>query len=87
MLTLSELSIPFVKTGGSFIAMKGDFTEEIDNARYAIDFLGGSIQNIIRFSLPITGDIRQLVVIKKEKDSPNGYPRKYDHIIKKPLIK
>ena len=82
---LSELCIPFVKNNGLFIAMKGNFDEELKDAEYAIEFLGGSIKAKISFELPILGDKRALIVISKEKESPDGYPRTYDKIMKKPL--
>lgn len=87
MVTLSELCIPFVKRGGYFIAMKGDFKDEIDSSLYAIETLGGRKPNIITFNLPEVNDVRNLVVVQKERDTPKGYPRKYDQILKKPLIK
>lgn len=85
MQILSELCIPFVKINGCFIAMKGDFKEEIESSKFAINYLGGNLTNIVEFNLPISSDLRNLVIVYKEKDSPKGYPRKYDHIIKRPL--
>ena len=82
---LSELCIPFVKNSGYFISMKGDSALEIEEAKGAIRFLGGNIENIQTFFLQNGEDIRNLVVIKKEKDTPNGYPRIYDKIVKKPI--
>ena len=42
MRVLSEYCLPFVKTGGCFIAYKGpDCQSEIDDARRAIQILGG----------------------------------------------
>ena len=87
MVTLSELCIPFVKLGGYFIAMKGDFKDEIDSSLYAIETLGGRKPNIITFNLPEVNDVRNLVVVQKERDTPKRYPRKYDQILKRPLIK
>ena len=82
---LSELCIPFVKNSGYFISMKGDSALEIEEAKGAIRFLGGNIENIQTFFLQNGEDIRNLVVIKKEKDTPSGYPRIYDKIVKKPI--
>ena len=86
MIILTELCIPFVKKDGYFIAMKGTIDNELDNALYAINFLGGKIDEVIKFNLPIINDNRALIKIKKINDSPLGYPRLYDKIIKKPLI-
>lgn len=82
---LSELCIPFVKLKGHFIAMKGDSLEEIEKSIVAIKFLGGVINKKCEFSLKDNKDLRILVVIEKIKESPQGYPRVYDKIIKKPL--
>ncbi len=39
---LSELCLPLVKVGGTFIAMKGAAAnEEIENGKYALEVLGG----------------------------------------------
>jgi 16S rRNA (guanine527-N7)-methyltransferase len=83
---LSEITIPFVKKSGYFVAMKGSSSQEVNDAMYAINFLGGKIEEVIGFNLPITGDCRTLVKIKKIKDTPSEYPRAYDKIVKKPLI-
>lgn len=82
---LSELCIPFVKINGYFIAMKGKIDEELNEGINAIKFLGGNIIQKQEFNLYNNEDERMLIVIKKEKDSPEGYPRIYDKIIKKPL--
>lgn len=87
MSILSELTIPFCKVGGTFIAMKGKSTEEIDNANYAIEFLGGKISEEEEFSLPKDAGERTLVKVEKVSDTPNGYPRVYDKIRKSPIAK
>ena len=43
--------------------------------------------DIITFNLPEVNDVRNLVVVQKERDTPKRYPRKYDQILKRPLIK
>ncbi|MDO4376085.1 MAG: 16S rRNA (guanine(527)-N(7))-methyltransferase RsmG [bacterium] len=87
MSILSELAIPFCKVGGAFIAMKGKSSEEIDNANYAIEFLGGKISEAEEFSLPKDAGERTLVKVEKVSDTPNGYPRVYDKIRKSPIAK
>lgn len=87
MSILSELAIPFCKMGGAFIAMKGKSTDEIDNANYAIDFLGGKISDKKEFSLPNNAGGRTLIKVQKACDTPNGYPRVYDKIRKSPIAK
>ena len=87
MSILSELAIPFCKVGGYFIAMKGKNTEEIDNALYAIELLGGKISEKEEFSLLNDAGERTLVKVEKVSDTPNGYPRVYDKIHKYPIAK
>lgn len=87
LIVLSELSIPFCKVSGYFIAMKGDSSEELKVADYAIKFLGGNVNKVISFSLPLENSIRTLIKIQKEKLTPDAYPRSYDKILKKPLKK
>ena len=62
---LSELCLPFVRVGGTFLAMKGKKgEEELQEASSAIKKLGGEIEDIIRYNLPC-GDKRNLVIIRK----------------------
>ncbi len=83
--TLSELSIPFVKIGGCFIAMKADAKEEIKNAQIAIKTLGGVIKENVVFELPYENAARSLIKIEKKYKTSVKYPRKFSEIKKKPL--
>lgn len=85
MNTLAELCLPLVKKDYYFIALKGSNKEEIIDAQNAISILGGKIEKNIEFNLPIENSGRNIVVIKKIKNTPNVYPRRYEKIIKKPL--
>lgn len=83
---LAELSIPFVKVGGFFIAMKSvDTQEEIDKARRGIGQLGGHIEEIRDYTIPGTDITHRLVFIRKVKPTPAAYPRKFHRISSKPL--
>ncbi len=73
---LSELCLPLVKENGYFIAMKGNIDEELAEARAMIGTLGGKIENIHEFNLPIEESHRTLIKIKKEKKTDKMYPRK-----------
>ncbi len=81
---LSELTLPFVKTGGLLLAMKAsDSDEEISEAANAIQTLGGApaeIQN-----LTVAGIPRKVVLVRKAAATPAGYPRRFARIQKKPL--
>ncbi len=85
MTVLSELCLPLTKLNGYFIAMKGSNTEEIEESKYAIKVLGGNLEEIINFNLPIEESGRNIVKIKKIKNTPQEYPRRYDKMVKKPL--
>lgn len=78
---LAELSLPLVKTGGCFIAMKGiDSDAELEAARHAITVLGGEIENIVNYTIPKTDITHRLVIIRKKKHTPKQYPRPFRKI-------
>lgn len=87
MTTLTELCMPLVKLNGYFIAMKGSNEEEVKESLDAIEILGGLIEENIKFNLPIEESGRQIVKIKKIKNTPKEYPRRYEKIVKTPLKK
>ncbi|EIJ80152.1 16S rRNA methyltransferase GidB [Bacillus methanolicus PB1] len=77
MSVLSELCLPLVKLSGTFIAMKGaSANEELEAAKKAISVLGGSLQSVHSFRLPLEESERNILIIKKEKQTPKKYPRK-----------
>ena len=80
---LCEYCLPFVKTGGVFIAYKGDAEEEIKEAENAVKELGGKIESIE--VLDLEGAKRTFVVIRKISETPIKYPRANGRIRKKPL--
>ena len=82
---LTELCIPYVKLGGYFVALKGNDTFEIDEASNAIKELGGKIEKVISFDLPDEAGQRNIVLIKKIKETPKKYPRMFKTIKEKPL--
>ena len=77
MSVLSELCLPLVKKGGSFVAMKAsNVNEELSNAKKAIGTLGGQTDKMYSFLLPEEESERNIVKINKVKETPNKYPRK-----------
>ena len=84
---LTELCMPFVRENGYFIAMKGQAETEIKDSMYAIKELGGEIENINKFYLPIENSERNIIKIKKIHKTDSKYPRRYDKITKNPLKK
>ena len=85
MSTLVELCIPFVKVGGLFVCMKGTNTDEIDDAKNAIKLLGGEIEKIDNFVLPDTDMERNIIIIRKVKNTPGEFPRKAGVPAKNPI--
>lgn len=83
MPVLSEYCVPFVRVGGSFIALKS-VNEDIESAEGAVAKLGGKIELIKDYNIP-NGDKRRLVVVKKISQTPTKYPRNSANIAKKPL--
>lgn len=85
MRVLSEYCVPYVKVGGSFIAMKGaSATIEANEALRAIATLGGEISSIDCFSLDQAGD-RGIINVKKISQTSTKYPRNSGKISKQPL--
>lgn len=83
---LVEYLLPLVKVGGKCICMKGsEVEEEIAEAKFAIKELGGKIESVNEFCLPGTDIKRNIIVIKKERNTPNKYPRKSGTPSKQPL--
>ena len=82
---LVELSIPYVKLNGSFIAMKSDYTDELKQSLKGINILGGKYIKTININLPNNEGIRNFIIINKEQVTNQKYPRNYNQILKKPL--
>ena len=84
--TLSEYLLPFAKKDGKCICMKGsDIEEELENGKNAIKVLGGKIDNIDEFLLPDSEMKRNIIIIRKEKETSNQYPRKAGTPAKEPI--
>ena len=84
--TLSEYLIPLVKINGRVISMKASETEEeINQAKKAIQILGGEIEKVDKFNLPQSDIGRTIILIKKQKQTPNKYPRKAGTPSKEPI--
>lgn len=83
---LLELSLPFVKVGGHFIAMKGPRTaEELAETDRALLSLGGEIEEVVEYKIPETDVSHTLIIIKKVRETPDKFPRKFAMIKKAPL--
>lgn len=93
---LCELTIPFIRVGGSLVAMKAkNAKEEFDAAKNAISKLAGdeSLKNTVLFNSDLVGVVngenicegRVIVVTKKMSHTQSKYPRKFSQIKKLPL--
>ena len=83
---LLEYCLPFVKTGGIFIAMKGSSTEEVESSQKALEILGGKIEEKKEMTLPFSDIKRNIIIVKKYRQTPTKYPRKAGKPLKEPLI-
>lgn len=88
LTTLSEYCLPFVNKGGYFVSYKSEkLDEEIKEAEFAINLLGGKKCKQINFTLPETDNIRNFAIIQKIKNTPKKYPRSGAKPSKEPLHK
>ena len=84
---LCELTLPLVKVGGRFLAMKAvDSDDEIRAAKSAVAQLGGKVEDIRDYTIPGTDITHRVVVIGKVKPTPDAFPRAFAKIKKAPLI-
>lgn len=85
MNVLSEYCLPYVKVGGSFVALKGPSgNEEAVNAKKAIQILGGGKVSVFSEQHEMIGD-RAIVTVKKATPTLQKYPRISAKISKQPL--
>lgn len=84
--TILEYMMPFIKIGGCAICMKGpNFEEELDNAKKAINILGGKFEK--KETIKIDNEIdRNIIIIKKIKETPKKYPRNAGKPLKEPIV-
>ncbi len=82
---LLELSIPYVKVNGNFIAMKANASEELKEATNTHEKLGAKLSSIHEFELIKENSKRTIIVYDKISKTDTKYPRKYDIIIKKTI--
>lgn len=81
---LLEYCLPLVRTGGVFLAYKGNADEEIEESANALKILGGKIKEVKKYTL-LGGENRQIVVVEKTSPTPRAYPRGMGKERKQPL--
>jgi 16S rRNA (guanine527-N7)-methyltransferase len=81
-----ELGLPMTKINGYFIAYKSSqYIEEVNQSSQALKILGGEIIKIVDIKLSKSYGDRTHIVVKKNKETPKGYPRAFAQIKKKLL--
>lgn len=81
---LLELTAPYVKVGGTVLAMKGTAAqEELEEAKTAIKKLGLKLRTVKEF--PVDGTAHTVIVLDKVSPTPPQYPRRYAKIKASPL--
>jgi 16S rRNA (guanine527-N7)-methyltransferase len=83
---LVEYTLPLVKVGGRVILQKGqDPSSEIKEAAHALQILGGRVSDVRPAPIPGLEATRHLVIIEKNRPTPEAYPRRPGLPAKKPL--
>lgn len=84
---LAEYLLPFVRVGGHMMALKGpSLDEELAEAAYAIEVLGGRAVRTEALPIPDRDWSHRVAYIEKTAPTPDKYPRKPGMPEKKPLI-
>ena len=83
---LLEYLMPYVKLNGICICMKGPKAqEELERSKKAINILGGKLEKVEKITIDEEME-RNLIIIRKIKDTPNKYPRKAGVPTKNPIV-
>ena len=77
MPVLLEYTLPFVRTGGTALALKGRaYAEEAEEGKRAAQILGGGAIHARPVHLPGLDDVRAILSVTKERPTPKAYPRR-----------
>jgi 16S rRNA (guanine527-N7)-methyltransferase len=83
---LVELTLPFCRVGGRFVAQKkSEIEEETSRADKAINAMGGKLAQIKKIELDEFTDARCLIIIDKMHPTPDKYPRRNGVPARRPL--
>ena len=70
---LSELCLPLAKKNGVFAALKAAAAdEELKAGQKAIKVLGGELEQVHSFTLPVEESERNIMIIRKTKSTPKN---------------
>lgn len=85
--TVLELALPLLRVGGVLLALKGALgADELAAGAQAAAELQAEMTAVDRYSLPLLGDARSLVVVTKTGATPERYPRREGIPAKSPLF-
>ena len=83
---LLEYLMPYVKLNGICICMKGPKAQkELERSKKAINILGGKLEKVEKITIDEEME-RNLIIIRKIKDTSNKYPRKAGVPTKNPIV-
>jgi 16S rRNA (guanine527-N7)-methyltransferase len=86
LAVLVEYALPLVRRGGVLAALKGSRAgEEIEEARGAIDALGGVVRGLLAVPMPPGSTEQQIVLVTRERVLDARYPRRPGVPGKRPL--
>ena len=84
---LLEYTLPFVRVGGTLLALKGRaYAEEQTEARRAAEVLGGGRITARPVHLPGLDDVRAILTVTKERQTPVAYPRGGGAPTRRPIL-
>jgi 16S rRNA (guanine527-N7)-methyltransferase len=83
---LLEYLLPLCRRGGHVLAQKGESAaQEVAAAARALHLLGGVVHSLQPVQLPGQAQAHYLVVVAKQADTPDRYPRRVGIPAKRPL--
>ena len=84
---LCELCLPYVKSGGFFLAMKSvESSPEVAEGQGAVKRLGGMVLESWDYPVPGAGLTHRLIPVEKRSPTPGDLPRSWGKIKKAPLV-
>ena len=84
---LIEYTLSFVRVGGTLLALKGRaYAEEQTEARRAAEVLGGGRITAQPVHLPGLDDVRAILMVTKERQTPAAYPRGGGAPTRRPIL-
>ncbi|MBI4651089.1 16S rRNA (guanine(527)-N(7))-methyltransferase RsmG [Candidatus Desantisbacteria bacterium] len=79
--TLIELCIPFLKTNGIGVFLKGNnISQEMEDANSVLQALSAKIENISPYTLPYSKQQGHIIIVKKYQPTSLVFPRKVSKI-------